>query len=250
MKAGTTTNALRRVGLAVLLICAAVGCKPQGENYLDRLLDLDSYGFKGQKPPLNTVEDLKKAIEENRAEVERKVKAAQNLGVYYKMLALKYIDNEMYGLSLEALTRAIAIYPENPQLFYYAAVSSARLAKADVTKPKEATDLLSQAEAYYKRAIALDPAYVNAMYGLAVLYAIELARLEDAEPLLNQVLSREKKNLDAMFLLARVYYQRGRPEEALELYNRIIDANPPERIKSQAEANKKKIEEELYGRSK
>ncbi len=250
MKAGTIIKALRRVGLAVLLICAAVGCKPRGENYLDRLLDLDSGGFKGQKPPLNTVEDLKKAIEENRAEVERKVKAAQNLGVYYKMLALKYIDNEMYGLSLETLTRAIAIYPENPQLFYYAAVSSARLAKAEVTKPKEATDFLSQAEAYYKRAIALDPAYVNAMYGLAVLYALELDRPEDAEPLLDQVLLREKKNLDAMFLLARIYYQRGRPEQALEMYAKVLDTNPPERIKGQAEANKKKIEEELYGRSK
>jgi tetratricopeptide (TPR) repeat protein len=249
MKAKTHLWSLSKVGIVTcVLVIAMMGCRRGGEGYLDQLLKLETYGFKGQKPPLNTVEDLKKAIEQNRAEVEKKVTAAQNLGVYYKMLALKYIDAEMYGLALDALAQSIAIFPENPQLFYYAAVSSARLGKADVTDQKKMDALLLSAEAYYKRAIFLDPTYVNAMYGLAVLYAVEMGRAEDAMPLLNQVLEREKKNLDAMFLLARVNYQLARPEQAIEMYNKIIDTNPPPAIKSRAEDNKRTIQEELYGR--
>ncbi len=251
MKAAARFTSLLRAGLAALTLAAALaGCQRQDDGTLQRLLDLESYGFKGQKPSLDTVEGLKKAIAENKAEVEKKVKANQNLGAYYKMLALKYIDNEMYGQALDALSNAIQIYPENPILFYYAAASSARLAKADVTDAKQMALLLSQAESYYKRAIFLDPTYVNAMYGLAVLYAVELGRPEDAEPLLKDVLDRQKKNIDAMFLLARVYYQRARPEDAIDMYTKIIDTNPPLVIKNQAEANKKQIEEELYGRGK
>jgi cytochrome c-type biogenesis protein CcmH/NrfG len=224
-----------------------MGCSRSGEGYLNQLQNLERSGFKGQKPPLSTVEDLKKAIEANRAEVEKKVTAAQNLGVYYKMLALKYIDADMYGLALDALKQAIVIFPENSQLFYYSAISSARMAKADVTMPAESNVLFAQSEAYYKRAIFLDPAYAEAMYGLAVLYAVELGRPEDAEPLLRSILDRQKSDMDAMFLLARVLYQRARPEEAIGMYDKILGLNPPPKIKSQAEANRLQIEEELYG---
>ena len=130
-----------------------------------------------------SVEELKKGVARYQAEVERQVKAAQNLGVYYKMLALKYLDADMYGLALDNLMKAIEIYPENPQLFYYSAVANARMAKASVTDSTAAADYLARAEAFYRRAIFLDPGNVNALYGLAVLYALEMSRPAEAEPL-------------------------------------------------------------------
>lgn len=230
----------------VLLLLSAASCRRQGEGYIDQLLQLEKTGFTGRKADLSTTEGLKKAIEENRAEVEKKVAAAKNLGVYYKMLALKYMDAEMFGLALDALKNAMDIFPENAQLFYYSGISSARMAKAEVGDRKKAEELFAKAEAYYKRALALDPASVDTMYGLAVLYSMELARPEDAEPLLRQILGREKKNLDAMFLLARVLYQRGRLEEAMTAYDDILAMNPPEKLKAQAQANRKQVEGDLY----
>ena len=219
-------------------------CSRGDDGWLKSLLNLET-----KKPDLTTIDGLKKAIEQYKAEVEKKVAANQNIGVYYKMLALKYMDNEMYGLALDALTQAIKIYPENPQLFYYAAVSSARMAKADVTDQKTMEAGLTAAEEYYTRAIFLDPTYVNALYGLSVLYAVELGQEEEAEPLLKKILALEPKNLDALFLLARTEYSLGRPEQAIDYYNRIIDTNPPAAIKTKAEDNKRQIQEELYGQN-
>ena len=233
---------------AVLLIaCAALaGCNPVRKAYVERLSALEK-GPSGVGSS-QSVEELKKGVARYQAEVERQVKAAQNLGVYYKMLALKYQDADMYGLALDNLMKAIEIYPENPQLFYYSAVANARLAKASVTDSTAAADYLTRAEAFYRRAIFLDPGYVNALYGLAVLYALEMSRPAEAEPLVHTILQQEKKNIDAMALLARIRYGAGRLEEAAELYQRIADTTQAGRLKAQALANKKAIEEELYGR--
>jgi tetratricopeptide (TPR) repeat protein len=247
MKARKSGSALFGLwSAAILVLLMAAGCRRQGEGYIDQMLALESSGFKGQTPQLSTVEDLKKAIEENRAEVEKKAIAAKNLGVYRKMLALKYMDAGMYGLALETLEQAIDIFPENAQLFYYSAICSARVAKAEVRDPKKATDLFLEAETLYKRALFLDPVNTDAMYGLAVLYAVELGMPEEAEPIIRNILKRESKNMDALFLLARVLYQRARPEEAMVVYDDILALNPPEKIKSQAQSNRKQIEEELY----
>jgi tetratricopeptide (TPR) repeat protein len=247
VKAPLRSRALIPAGAAVLAaVLALAGCNPTRKAYLDRLSALEK-GPSGVASS-QSVAELKAGIARYQAEVERQVKAAKNLGVYYKMLALKYLDANMYGLALENLGKAIEIYPENPQLFYYCAVANARMAKAEVIDSAAAAGGLSRAEAYYRRAVFLDPGYVNALYGLAVLYALELGRPAEAEPLLQAILSREKKNIDALALLARVRYAAGRLEEAAELYQRIADTTTAGRLKSQALENKRAIEEELYGR--
>jgi cytochrome c-type biogenesis protein CcmH/NrfG len=122
------------------------------------------------------------------------------------------------------------------------------VAKAEVTDAAAAAQGFERAAAFYQRAILLDPGYVNALYGLAVLDALELSRPAQAEVLLEQILAREKKNVDALALLARLRYSAGRLEEAAELYQRLADSTQAARLKSQALANKRTIEEELYGR--
>jgi len=247
MKAPARFRPLSKVGAAGLCACIALaGCNPARRAYLDSLSALE----KGQAGAASSqsIEELKKGIARYSAEVERQVKAAQNLGVYYKMLALKYLDAGMYGLALQNLDKAVEIYPENPQLAYYSAVASARMAKAEVTDSAAAAEDLLRAETFYRRAIFLDPGYVNALYGLAVLYAMELGRPVDAEPLLQTILQKEKKNVEALFLLARIRYAAGRHEQAIEIYQRIADTTQAGRLKAQALANKNAIEEELYGR--
>ncbi len=247
MKAPARFWPLTTVGIAALCACLSLaGCNPARKAYLDRLSELEK-GPSGAASS-QSIAELKKGIARYSAEVERQVKAAQNLGVYYKMLALKYMDASMYPLALANLEKAVEIYPENPQLAYYSAVACARMAKAELADEAAAREDLRRAELYYRRAIFLEPGYVNALYGLAVLYAMELGRPADAEPLLQTILAKEKKNTDALFLLARIRYGAGRLEEAIEIYQRIADTTQASRLKAQALENKKTIEEELYGR--
>jgi len=228
--------------VSALAVAALAGCARRAAGWLEPLAALEP----GGTPTNAAIEDLKRGIERYQAEVDRKVDAAQNLGVYWKMLALKYVDNGMYGLALDALDHAVAVYPENPILFQYVGVSAARAAKGLVTDAAEQARLFARSEAAYRRAIFLDPTYVNALYGLAVLLALELGRPAEAEPLLETALKREPKNLDALFLLGRIAYGDGRFEDAVEAYDRILATRPPERLRDQAEQNVRQAKEALY----
>ncbi|MBA7646054.1 hypothetical protein ES703_53815 [subsurface metagenome] len=65
--------------------------------------------------------------------------------------------------------------------------------------------------------------------------------------MLKKILARESKNIEAMFLLAHVYYRSGRLEGALQLYDSIVRSTSVKARKEEALSNKERIEEELYG---
>lgn len=48
---------------------------------------------------------------------------------------------------------------------------------------------------------------------------------DEAENLLNQVLSIEPDNQDALYFMGRVYHQRGKKKKAKEYYNKVIDVD-------------------------
>jgi tetratricopeptide (TPR) repeat protein len=186
---------------------------------------------------------LEKEVAACKKAVEEKVRLADNLGTYYKMLAIAYLDNAMYGKALEAIEDAIRIFPEQHSLFIYRAISAARLAKA-LSDENEKLALLKTAEESYLRAISLDPASVNAMYGLGILYTYELGQPENALPLAEKILDRERKNVDALFLLAGIQYLLGNVEAALESYDRIIAISEAGTRREEARNNKRQILEE------
>ena len=241
MKAARVRGPLSIAGAAALALAALAGCRRPGAGWLEPLKALEP----GGTPTNAAIEELKKGITRYQADVDRKVSAAQNLGVYWKMLALKYVDNGMYGLALDALDEAVGVYPENQILFYYMGVSAARAAKGIVADAPEQARLLARAEAAYRRAIFLEPAFTNAQYGLAVLLALELGRPAEAGPLLEAVLKQEPKNLDALFLRGRLAYADGRYEDAIDSFERILAGRPPEKVRAQAEGNRRQAKEAL-----
>ncbi len=228
---------------AVLLLFSS--CRRETDNLLEGLKFLTKPGYEGRELPKRTVEDLKEAIARYEREVDQQVEAYGNLGIYYKMLAIEYIESEMYGLAMESLEKAIKIYPENEILFYLGGMSTARMAKSEMDRTVQ-EELFNKAERYYLRALEIDHDYVDALYGLSVLYIFELDRTLEAEPLLETILEKESKNVDAMFLLARVYVYSGRIEEAVELYDTIIETTSSPEKKQRARENKESILEGAY----
>jgi tetratricopeptide (TPR) repeat protein len=152
----------------------------------------------------------------------------------------------MYQPAYEALQAAMAIQSGNPILAYYAAVCCANLSKAQVEVAVR-SQWLQRAEGYYRRALELDPGYVNALYGLAILYVFELDRPQDAVPLLERVLKRETRNMDAQLLLGNAYYRAGRLEDALGAFQDVAAHANVDAQRQEAQANARRIEEELHG---
>jgi tetratricopeptide (TPR) repeat protein len=239
----------RTVAAVAFFALAALSCKPGGT--LAKMLTIEGrMESKGIAP--QTIEELKKGIAEYEKEADRTVAATDKIGTYYKLLAVKYLDKSMYSLAYDSVRKALQYFPTNPNLFYIAAVCSAYMAKAEVGLAGEKS-LLSKAEYYkaseaaYLRSLELDPRNTNTMYGLAVLYAFELDRPEDAEGYLQKVLAIEKDNVEAMFVLARVFYVEGRFEDAANEYDKIISVTKVESRKAEAERNKSQVLDHLYG---
>jgi cytochrome c-type biogenesis protein CcmH/NrfG len=63
---------------------------------------------------------------------------------------------------------------------------------------------------------------------------------------LQTLVELETRNSDALFLLANVYYRTGHLEEAVELYERIVNQSNIGRISDRASSNRDLILEELY----
>ena len=221
------------------------GCNKTRKNVLDKMKELQPSEYKGQELSMEKVEELKTGIAEYEKEAERTIEAAEQLGVYYKLLAIQYLERSMYGPALDSIEKALFYYPENPILFHLGGVCSGRMAKTDIIGDKR-NEYFRRAEEYYLRALALDSGYVDALYGLSVLYIFELDRPFDAEPSVNKILSREKHNYDAMFLLARINVFAGRIEDAVKLYEQIEEDAPSPEKQAQAAENRKMLLEGMY----
>jgi len=243
---------LGRVTGGVLLLLAALaglaGCARSRDPYLQPLLQMESPAA-DQEGSDRRIRELEQGIRRYRGEVERTVKGTAQLEVYYKMLGAAYMQRGMYQPAYEALQQALAIQSENPILFYYAALCSASLSKAQ-GQAAERTGWLERSQWHYLRALELDPGYVDALYGLAVLYVFELQRPQEAVVLLERLLRRETRNTPAQLLLGNAYYRAGRLEDALVVFRDVAaHANLPalEAQRREAQENAERIEEELHG---
>lgn len=236
------------MALLIIQTCILVSCArtDRGEDNLDQLIEMEGDIYRDQEVSTQRIEEIEEAIRRYRKEVERTVDATGQVGIYYKMLAIEYMRGGMYGAAYDTLKQAIDIYPENPILFYYSAVCAARMSRAQVLE-EDRERWLERSVTLYRRAIDLDPGYADALYGLSVLYVFELERPEEAEALLETMLTVESKEIEGRFLLAGVYYRLGKLEQALELYKEIESLSEVEQKRQEARDNKKRIEDELYG---
>jgi tetratricopeptide (TPR) repeat protein len=204
----------------------------------------------GGAPP-ETIEGLRAAIGAYEAKVEEAVGAAAQAGIYWKILAVRYMDRKMYGEALDALKSAISYFPEDATLHYLTGISAASVAKSSHDfvgsgRNRERERLFVLAEEAHKRAIELEPKYARPLYALGVLLVFELDRAAEAIPYLEKHLSLEAKDADGMFVLARAYYTVGRADDAVALYDRILSVSKDDKKKAEAAANKKTVLDEAY----
>lgn len=202
----------------------------------------------GGTPP-ETIEALKSAIKTYEDRIERHVNDAAQAGVYWKILAIRLMDRQLYTEALEALEEAIRYMPEDASLHYQYGVAASIVAKSSydtLDRTGVQSRLFSAAENAHLRAISLDKLYARPRYALAVLYVFELDRPEDAITYLLDYLQLRNNDIDARFVLARAYYMTGSYQNALDLYDEIIATTQIREKKAEAEKNKETILELMY----
>ena len=230
-----------RVFIAVAaVVMLAAGCEGKDDELIDDLLTLEISDYQGRDVSEMTVEELERAIEVFRKEIESKVRAAELAGAYHKILGIRYLNMGMYRLAYDQFKAGLEIYPSNYILTYYVAVCAARTAKSLIGDPTQDA-YYADAEQYYLTAIEYSPNYTDALYGLSILYVFELDRPSDATEYLERILAKESKNFDAMFVLARVYAEGSRADEALRLYKQIALETGDVRRRAAAEKNVKEL---------
>lgn len=191
-----------------------------------------------------TIEELKDAIgkySERAADVQL---ANQQVGIWYKILGTRYLDNKMYGEALKAFEEALKYYPDNQNLYYYVGVCAGYMSHAALDfggsgSTEVKYNYLKLAESAYLRAIQIEDRYVRALYGIGVLYVFELDESEKAIPYLEKLLTIDTQNIDAMFVLARAYYSNYEFDKSVHMYDKIISTTKSADKKATAEENKK-----------
>ena len=190
-----------------------------------------------------TIEELKDAIKKYQERVADVQLAQSQIGIWYKILGTRYLDNKMYGEALKSFEEALKYYPDNQNLYYYVGVCAGYMSHAALDYNASGTNevkynYLKLAEEAYLRAIQIEDRYVRALYGIGVLYVFELDEPEKAIPHLEKALTIDTKNLDAMFVLARAYYSNYEFQKAADMYDKIIETTKSEETKKTAEENK------------
>ncbi|MGL4986054.1 MAG: tetratricopeptide repeat protein, partial [Treponemataceae bacterium] len=135
------------------ILLVFVGCSGSNAKNIKRIQALEE----GVQNP-TTINDLKAAISKYQNRVVDIVAAHMQIGLWYKMLGSRYIDNQMYGEALKAYQEAIKIYPSNQNLFYYIGVCAGYMAKASLDyestgSTNEKKNYLFLSESAYKRAL-------------------------------------------------------------------------------------------------
>ncbi|MDR0313294.1 MAG: tetratricopeptide repeat protein [Treponema sp.] len=216
-------------------------------DYTSQIVSLSPSGG-----PPETIDGLRNAIALYEKQIEAHVRDAAQTASYWKILAIRYQDRNLHNLALDALERAIFYNPSDPLLYYSTGVSAGYVAKHYIEffsrdSNQERERLYALSESAYLSAIKLDSTYTRPLYGIGVLYVFELNRSADAIPYLERYLELSANDTDAMFVLARAYYNTNAFQKAIDLYDRIIVVAKEDNKKREAWNNKQQVMEILYG---
>ncbi|MDD5930108.1 MAG: tetratricopeptide repeat protein [Spirochaetales bacterium] len=198
-----------------------------------------------------SIEELKEAIGKYQQKVAEIQQANSQIGIWYKILGTRYVDQKMYGEALKCFQEALKYYPDNQNLYYYVGVCAGYMSHASMDFDAQGYsemryNYLKLSEDAFLRAIQIEERYVRALYGIGVLYVYELDESNKAIPYLEKILTIDTKNVDAMFVLAKAYYDAQEFDKSAKIYDKIINTTKSEQKKANAAEGKKIALDALY----
>ena len=162
--------------VVIFTACFAFSCSPS-YNSIKRMQRMEE----GVSNP-TTKEELEEAITKYDARALDLVTTEAQIGIWYKILGTRYLDQGLYGKALECFKTALMTYPNNANLYYYVGICAGYMANSVLDYDAQGKNsveakrmnYLRLSESAYEQALSIDPKYYRAMYGIGVLYAFEL----------------------------------------------------------------------------
>ncbi len=154
------------------------------------------------------------------ADQERRVKSGDEspdkLALSYQKLGEKYLENGMFDASIETFSKALALGRENPLVHY-----SLGVAYANRAKDGKAIADIEKSEFHYRKALAINPSYKSAAYGLAILLFYVKDEKDEGIKMLESLVEGRKSMYHERMALGRLYYDAGRYSTALSHYQTL-----------------------------
>ncbi len=198
----TFSHHLIVLSCAFLVTCGDMACK-------EKLSCRRQYHGPGISELLSTIADQ-----------ERRVKSGDEspakLALSYQKLGEKYLENRMWDASIETFGKALALGRENPLVHYSLGVAYANRAK----EGKGAPDI-EKAEFHYRKALAINPSYKSAAYGLAIFIFYVKDEKDEGIRMLESLVEGRKTMYHERMALGRLYYDAGRYTTALSHYQTL-----------------------------
>lgn len=229
--------------ISLILITSCGEERPEWVESLSDLLPTRARRVAGNDRLGNRdIEELKVDLRRYESLIKEKVDAAEGAVTLYGLLAEQYSELGMYDLALDQYENLLLIEPANHVALNSAAIAAGQTALALPTLEEELV-YLRRAQRYYERAIEINPVYRDPYFGLAVLHLFEFEDLEAAKALLLKALSLFPDDTRMLFLLARAAVLEERINDAIQIYDLIIETSGNENDKNSALRNR----EELLG---
>ena len=156
----------------------------------------------------------------------------------YKQLARLSERQKQYPLAVEIYERIIALYPDEKMEVYNAFISEARILREELSKPKEAVEVLNRLAAQYKGAKAIEALYL----------AAEIAR-KDMKDLDTEIQMYDKIAADyqaeapkALFAAGQACEKNKSFDKAREYYDTVVQKYPDDSLVAKAQKYRTAIE--------
>jgi len=182
---------------------------------------LDRYEVTADK----TIDDLKNKIADLEKEKIKDTRIMNSLANNYSRLGTIYVEKRLWDPAIESYLKGMK-YGKDTAGFYY----SMGLAYGNRGTERDSREDIDKAEHYYKKAIAMQENYADAQNALAILLFFQKNEKNEALSLIEEVVSRNRKNYMARFTQARFYYEMDKLPRALSIYEELnadLEKLPP-----------------------
>lgn len=189
------------------------------------------------KSHFNRGKKLSKAYKEDRAEkweqaikeydivIKMKVDAREYQANLYRKLGKYHMQMDHWNDALENYLKAKEILPNEGLVHYRLGLCYSQLSRSAENKAQQ-EELIRKAEESYQMALKLNPALIDPLYGLGIIYFLVYKEYNKGIKYMGEVLTRDPKNIDARFALARFYYEMGELGPSLDFYKSLLNIVP------------------------